>query len=250
MTLKDPPSYVGLDPALIYGVHDLKRETYQRLLQLIGWMWVTRKTGSPLGTSIQELAGRWDIAERTVYHTLQTLADKDYIAVEYTDSRAYIMKGPRCQTYNNTPGEPDTTTQQQQAARGGNRASRASCLHETGGSRATRLHGPTNSSVVVVVSDDPDCGQPQQQTTTGAAQTAMEAAGMFPDKAAELAADPWVTEQRIGAWLDRLQADPSIRNLPAVLYSNLKHHREAPAQRQARDSRRFIEGDFADYVQH
>ena len=72
---------------------------------------------------------------------------------------------------------------------------------------------------------------------------------MFPDKAAELAADPWVTEARITAWLDRLEADPGIRNLPAVLYSNLKHHREAPP-RATSERRRFIEGEYADYVQH
>ncbi len=90
MPLKDPPHYVGLDPALIYGAHDLTAEAYQRLLQLIGWMWVTHRTGKPLGATIAELAERWKIAERTVYYTLKLLSEKGYISTSFDGGLARI----------------------------------------------------------------------------------------------------------------------------------------------------------------
>jgi len=269
MTLKDPPNYVGLDPALIYGVHDLKRETYQRLLQLIGWMWVTRKSGKPLGTSIEELAERWDIAERTVYHTLQTLADKEYIQVTYANNQAHIIKVPRCQ--DNRPREAAHT---QHAGRAGTQHARGAGNHNRPREAAEQQESDlvqsactvqpdcTNSSVVVVgsTSDDHIESLQLQQTINSAAQDLMERAGIFGDKAAALAADPWVTEERVQAWYMQLANDKAIRSVPAVLYSNLKAHRE-PSQSTNDDDywekladekrrRRYIEGQWADIIEH
>jgi len=269
MALKDPPTYVGLDPALIYGVHDLKRETYQRLLQLIGWMWVTRKSRNPLGTSVEELAERWDIAERTVYHTLQTLAEKDYIGVTYTDSKVHIIKGPRCQ--DNRPREAVHTQQvaggDTQHARGAgnhNRPREAASQQDTDLVQAgcTVQAGCANSSVVVVgsTSDDQTESLQLQQTSNSAVQDLMERAGIFGDRAASLASDPWVTEDRVNAWCMQLAGDKTIRSLPAVLYSNLKAHREPPSPKgdddywrnfvEQQTRRRYIEGEWADIIEH
>ena len=253
MPLKDPPDYVVLDPALVYGVHNLQRETYQRLLKIIGWMWVTRKSGKPLGTTITELATKWDISERSVYHTLKQLSDKGYIEVSYKGGWAYIVKGPSCTTYNNTPGEPDTISQQ--AARGGDTESHASSLHEPAPlseGNAKKWRSPNTSSVVVVGSTSGSKDQELQQLTSiSPVQSALEQAGVFADKASELAADPWVTLSRVEGWVLHLEQDPKVRNVAAVLYSNLKNHREPPAPVWPElDRHRYIKGESGQYVKH
>ena len=87
----------------------------------------------------------------------------------------------------------------------------------------------------------------------------MEAAGMFSDKAAELAADPWVTEDLVEKWVVQLRSDGAIRSVGAVLYSNLKAHREPPeiatdddywqklADRRKREW--YTQGEWADIVE-
>ena len=136
MALIDPKSYVSLPPGLIYGAEDLERETYKALLQIVGWMWVCRwwETNQPvhaLRTNIGELARRWGVAERTVYHRLKTLAEKGYLSVEYGSSLS-ITLGPRALQHTPQPqpapdagetnpaaGKTSTGGDTQQAARGG-----------------------------------------------------------------------------------------------------------------------------------
>lgn len=55
----------------------------------------------------------------------------------------------------------------------------------------------------------------------------LRGAGVFAGPAERLAADPWVTEERIDAWMQQLRGDPAVRSLGAVLYSNLQAHLEA-----------------------
>lgn len=56
---------------------------------------------------------------------------------------------------------------------------------------------------------------------------ALTGAGVFPELAGELAADPWVTKERIAAWLIRLRADRNVRSVAAVLATSLKRHLDA-----------------------
>ena len=56
----------------------------------------------------------------------------------------------------------------------------------------------------------------------------MHRGQVYPDVAARLVQDPWVTHQRADAWLRALQRDRSVRSLGAVLATNLRHHREPP----------------------
>jgi len=119
------------------------------------------------------------------------------------------------------------------------------------------LHEPnTNSPVVVVGSASSESQLQLQQTINAAVQTACIAAGIFDDKAAELAADPWITEERIKRWHDDLlrqqRAGIHIGSLAALLWSNLKHHREPPPSAEDRERQQrlaFIGGEYGDYVE-
>lgn len=55
----------------------------------------------------------------------------------------------------------------------------------------------------------------------------LQACGVFAAPAKELAADPWVTEERVRAWVRQLRADRRVRSVGAVLYTNLRNHLEA-----------------------
>jgi hypothetical protein len=255
--LIDPPDYVAIPPALIYGAEDLERELYRALLQITGWLWVTKRHQKPLITTVGELADRWQIAERTVYDRLQRLADRGYLQVSYANTRVYIRPGAQ-HTHTHTPGEPAHIPGEPETHTPGEPAhthtdqkpdfavvqtactARANSLHETAAtltSNSSSCRSDQNYEL------DPD----QQQL-----QLLLVSAGVFGDIAARLAADPWTTAERINAWTAALARDKGVRNLGACLNSNLTAHREPPPDpdddRQAR--RRFISGKYAHLIEH
>jgi hypothetical protein len=76
---------------------------------------------------------------------------------------------------------------------------------------------------------------------------------VWPDVASRLAADPWVTEDRIRRSIAGLAADATVIKLGAVLAANLGHHREPPPtaeEVEEREGRRYIDGAYAEYVRH
>jgi hypothetical protein len=279
MALIDPPDYVAIDPILIYEVNDLPPEIYHRLLQLIGWLWVTRRNGKPLAVTIGELAERWEVAERTAYHTLQTLGAAGYLTIHFSRGRTDLERGPRITDVpqaarggDHTPGEPATDVPQ--AARGGDHRPReavtehnlcAMSLHERGDICATPLHKGPNSYGVV----DPGSSGQQQQTINPAVQCRCTEAGIWPERACELAADPWVTEERVRLTVQHFQAKQRrgepvggrpIQDVAALAWDSLRNHREPPGEDPGSDywrqfveennRRRFIEGPYADSIQH
>jgi hypothetical protein len=244
--LIDPPKYVNVPVELIYYADDPDGELYRAALQIMGWMWVTKRSGRPLLTSTAELAQRWGVARRTAYARLQRLAERGYIRVSHVDGQVQIWPGARQAQHTDTPGDMVTHTDTQAEP-----ATRAGLLHEMqagGTNRAGVLHErasrrDTNNVVVVDPSREP--GQQQQLL--------LVAAGTFTDVAARLAADPWVTAERIEGWIDALRADPAIRNLPACLAANLAAHREPPPtaeECEERNGRRYIDGPYAEYIRH
>ena len=256
--LIDPPDYCALPPALIYDCDDLERENYKALLQLAGWMWVCRRSKRPLRTTITELAARWRIKSSATYTRLRILTRLHYLMACYgPDSTVEITLGPRAlhrSTGDNNPGEPGDNTPGEPADNNpgepgdntpgeladntqgepgndnpgelGNNP-RANSLHEKQGSCKLFARKPaTNSNSDLVVVVDPDLDRLQQQQTIIAA---LVKTGVFSDIAARLAADPWVTEQRIAAWRANLAANPRVKSLGAVLAANLRAHWEPPA---------------------
>jgi hypothetical protein len=107
---------------------------------------------------------------------------------------------------------------------------------------------------VVVVDPDPlRSGDQQQQQQQQQRQQMLLDAGVWPDVAPRLAADPWVTEDRIRRSIAGLRADPTVIKLGAVLAANLGHHRQPPPtaeELEARRARRYIEGAYAEYIRH
>ncbi len=255
MTLIDPPEYCALPPALIYDADDLERENYKALLQLAGWMWVCRRRRTALRTSVPELAARWGIGTGAVYTRLRILARLGYLVISYNpNSSVDITLGPRAlhrgdnytpgEPANNTPGEPgdntpgepadntpgelgDNTPGEPAHITQGEPGLRANSLHENQASckQFARKPHTTNDLVVVVVDPDPDRSKQQQQTIS----TALRENGVFGDIADRLAADPWITVERIAAWVANLAANPRIKNLGAVLAANLRAHWDPPA---------------------
>ena len=76
---------------------------------------------------------------------------------------------------------------------------------------------------------------------------------MRPDVASRLAADPWVTEERIRRSIAGLRADATVIKLDAVLAANLAAHREPPPtaeECEERNGRRYIDGPYAEYIRH
>jgi len=188
MTLKDPSKYVSIPPALIFGADELQRESYKGLLQLVGWMWVTKwwtdnGSSKPLCTSLPELAERWGVAERTVQWRLQQYSDHGFLVVNYgRDGRVTITMGHRALDDNYRPREAANNMQsksaQPQAARGGETTGRVRRQDNTPGEPADNTPGePANymqsESVQTACSDD---GQ-LDDITAPAAQTACAKQG-------------------------------------------------------------------------
>lgn len=93
---------------------------------------------------------------------------------------------------------------------------------------------PTRSSELLLTTTPPETvnlvdGRP-------ALVALLQESGVFAKQAQELAGDPWVTAERVGAWARRLGRDSSVRSVGAVLYTNLRNHLEAGAQEERRQS--------------
>lgn len=67
--------------------------------------------------------------------------------------------------------------------------------------------------------------------------------------AAHLVADPWVTLARVTRWRELLEGDATVKSVGAVLAANLRAHREPPSPRPSDDTRRFIQGRYAEFVE-
>jgi hypothetical protein len=296
VALIDPPHYVAVPPALIYQAHDLERETYKALLQIAGWMWVTRKHGKPLRTTIAELAARWRIGRRAAYYRLHVLRQRGYVAIDRTPSGGlHLSLGPTTPAVRPLAGsEPALdeahTRPLEDPVSGGEAAANAAhtnrpreaapnAAHTTPGEPApnathTRPREaaqddmktaepavsppspcPQEGICVKQLSRDPPPDVPKRGSVSNSLRepttnTSKPGGGVehqtlldpqhhhhllllrrgqvYPDVAARLVQDPWVTRQRADAWLRALQRDPSVRNLGAVLASNLRRHREPP----------------------
>jgi hypothetical protein len=92
----------------------------------------------------------------------------------------------------------------------------------------------------------------QEMSATG---QSLVAVGVYPHVARELAADPWITAERVDAWLRDLREQNrkrpgTIRSVPAVLAANLKAHLEPPSHPSPPDNdrRRFTSGPYADWI--
>jgi hypothetical protein len=111
----------------------------------------------------------------------------------------------------------------------------------------------TQAPTVNEVDTLPDADAPPQADTSTTPRPGILALcrkhGIWPEPAAILAADPWVTEDRVTRWAALLRADPAVRSLPAVLYSNLKQHHEPPPPEND-DQNPFLGGPYADYIEH
>lgn len=276
--LIDPPDFVSLAPALIYECDDLARENYKALLQVAGWMWVTKRHKLPLKTTLGELAERWGIKVHAVRTRLQVLSDREYLDARFQDDGMILLQlGPRAlhRTYNNTPGEPATHTPSESGHNNtprevatkytqgepgdntprevathtpgepGDNTPSANCLHSAPGVECKQFALPINNSNVVVVDPILSSTENQQQQQL---IIALVEAGVFPDVAPELAADPWVTPDRVERWRAALERNERIKSVGAVLTDNLRHHREPPGPKQ--DRRRYVDGQYADYIVH
>jgi hypothetical protein len=307
VALIDPPRYVAIPPALIYQAQDLERETFKALLQITGWMWVTRQQGTPLRTSIDELAARWRVGRRAVYYRLRVLRQRGYLAVDRTPRGGLLLslgpttpavrplagiedprRSPRSPRRGSAgdvsggepaPNETHTTRPREAAPNASHTRPREAAQHdvETAGSAVSppsscpqkgicvkqlaqdpslsckqvaqdaAMEANSLSEAPVRVPETPVWGQ-EQPTTTNTSKPGggvenqnlldpqhhhlhhllMRRGQIYPDVAARLVQDPWVTRQRADAWLRALQGDRSVRNLGAVLASNLRRHREPP----------------------
>lgn len=97
------------------------------------------------------------------------------------------------------------------------------------GEREKNFLSPSSSSSSDL--DPKDCdllllSSPGENFSSPEVAAMLEKAGVFPVLAKKLASDPWVTEDRIDAWLERLRADQTVRSVPALLCTNLKRHLE------------------------
>ena len=186
MALIDPPRYVSVPPALIYGCEDLEREHYKALLMVVGWLWVTKRHGGDLTTTINELMERWGVAERTVYHRLQRFGELGYLGVRVQGGRCYLRLGARA--LGEAKGAETAPLQGEggalRQAQGG-----ASRLHG-----ASSLHGINNTVGGGSGFDVDDLDQELPTTTINAELLkTLKLRGVHPRKAEALAADPWVT---------------------------------------------------------
>lgn len=73
---------------------------------------------------------------------------------------------------------------------------------------------------------------PPEKNFSEPVKARLQEAGVFAAQAEELAGDPWVTAERITAWVRRLEGDSRVRSVAAVLYTNLRRHLEPPAHLQ------------------
>lgn len=212
MGLVDPPKGVWLESWLVYEVDDLERETYRALLQLVGWMWVVRKDGRPLRTTVRELAERWNVGERAVYSRLAAFRERGYLELDIQSgcvSVRLVHKQTNKQTHS------------------GRAEVRESWDH--GDERGD--HGVGAKSGIINSGSGSDLDDPetlQQTTINRRVQCQLLECGVRPAAADVLARDEWVTVRRVIRWVEALEADDSVRSVPAVLYANLREHWEPP----------------------
>ena len=281
--LIDPPQYVSVPPALIYQAAGLERENFRALLQIVGWLWVTRRHGRPLGTSVAELAARWGIDDRSAQARLQVMEEGGYLLVERRAGRVYVRLGPGCEggETNNLPagepapapgardhdlpaGEPAPApgARDQDTPAGEPAPAPGARDHDTpaGGNRRKQparkqparkqlARANINNSNVVVVDPDPDRIEQQQQQLI---IRALVQAEVFADVAEQLAADEWITEERIAGWYAELaeqKAAGRIGCIGAVLANNLRYHREPPRTAEERErARRRVPSAYEEFV--
>jgi len=219
MPLRDPPLGVWLEPWLIYDIDDLERETYRALLQLVGWMWVTKKTGGPLRTTVAELAQRWGIGERAVYSRLAAYRERGYIELEVRQGRVTVRLG-----------SADTNKQTNKQTNSGEGRDHVDMWSDLPGERRDHSAGVDrrNISGSGSSSSNPDPELLHQTPINAAVQGKLTFLGVRPAAAMQLAADEWVTMERVLRWEAALRADESVRSVPAVLFTNLRDHWEPP----------------------
>lgn len=75
---------------------------------------------------------------------------------------------------------------------------------------------------------------------------ALAEAGIVQPTAGELAADPWVTPERIAGWHRQFTSVRQVRSIPAMIVTMLRNHQEPPLPRD--DWRRFVTGKYAGEV--
>ncbi|HFD40855.1 MAG TPA: hypothetical protein ENJ31_13515 [Anaerolineae bacterium] len=158
---------------------------------------------------------------------------------------------------NSDSGDPRAMPLRENSDSGDPRAMPLRENSDSGDPRAMPLRGPNiNNSVVVVVPFSPEEQQQQQHNINQAALEKLLAIGIWESTAEELAADPWITVDRIERALADLMAQERAgqtwrTNRQAVLISNLRAHREPPRRRPPEDDRRrFVSGEYADIIEH
>jgi hypothetical protein len=116
------------------------------------------------------------------------------------------------------------------------------------------LHLPPSSSS----STDPLPSSETYTTTTNSTrseeqklhlESKLRAAGIYPGPARALATDDWTTPERIDAWIAHL-ARTRPRSPAAVLCQALTAHTEPPAGPNTQTRSRFIEGEYAEWIDH
>jgi hypothetical protein len=113
-------------------------------------------------------------------------------------------------------------------------------------------HPAEKTAPVVDVVDLLPRPESQQDTTTAQEKfSALVAAGIWPERARHLAADPKLTFDDITAWITYTEQHPdAIRNPPALIAANLQNHRPPPrpATTSENDWRRFLTPTSPDYL--
>lgn len=235
-------------------------------MQIIGWMYKT-KDKDTYRLQIEDVAAHWKVSPRTAYYTLQMLGSKGYLTIHYSRGWTYLKKGPRITDHNtsmpgepvnanmpgelaNTPGEPEHNTIHKSCA---------TPLHETEPG-ATSLHSAPNNVVVDDLVSRVE-KQQQQNTINATVQRHCVKRGFWAEVALELASDPWVTEQRVDCALAVFQdkkdrgimiGGRAVGSVHALALSSLRSHieQEMPENEEVRFRRRFIEGEYASYIEH
>jgi hypothetical protein len=118
--------------------------------------------------------------------------------------------------------------------------------------------GRNNSTpLIITINDSNDEEGINNNTTTGGRKNsdsgvldALSRAGIMGKKRVSLAKLAWVTAESVSAWEAQLKRDKKERYSPGLLISVLESGDPAPKPVDKENRRRYIEGPYAEFVEH
>lgn len=260
--LKPPPKYANV-PAVILFDPGLPDPIFRSLIQIVALAWQTKGERTPPAT-VLELATLRGLKERRMYDHLRELKDRHLIQVENLGDGRIVIRPLRWADDASTALPVSVLTPTDLALLEHPTAKNCSLAQNLDDNPSTAKDCSSTAigdNTVVVV--DLDVPEKQQQhnpaTATNCSATAKSCSdvtaksctlltdfGIGEQTAQELAAT--CSQEQIEAWIAYARQAPNLTNKPGFVIDGLRSGQPPPKKRD--DSKRYIQGKYARFIEH